>query len=403
MWIVVKGSHLIRQRVQETIADLENSSGFCSFKSTVSSFTSTLATHLVLCDWCDENWRWYLAFLETRLQDLTQQCLNLDIPKASSFVAPNSFQKVEQPSSILQRTWSDITKHTTRTLSKRSTSSGVIFEKTMFQPSFPQPPAATPQSPDEAPRRLFPPVLPPGVGDSKSRHHADKDELYSATTLQEVQVIEEKLNQVILVLKSNTKIVQAISEHYQSVMNSNDCPSEISSGCRTAIAHFKRRIENIIGDLEIQYLSADMLLRLLQTRKGLLSGLLNRRDIEANKELSVKSQYYAKKMEEMAEAMHLLAVKTKQETVSMRVITLVTLFFLPGTFISTVMSTDIIQFPPSQELEGKVFQLKALQLYIFVTVPLMVITFATWGLIYWWVNRRQDFKMFGGHLSGWNS
>jgi hypothetical protein len=39
-------------------------------------------------------------------------------------------------------------------------------------------------------------------------------------------------------------------------------------------------------------------------------------------------------MEAMTEAMHLLAVKTKQETVSMRIITLVTLFFLPGTFIS---------------------------------------------------------------------
>ena len=36
----------------------------------------------------------------------------------------------------------------------------------------------------------------------------------------------------------------------------------------------------------------------------------------------------------MTEAMHLIAVKTKEETVSMRVITLVTLFFLPGTFIS---------------------------------------------------------------------
>jgi hypothetical protein len=32
--------------------------------------------------------------------------------------------------------------------------------------------------------------------------------------------------------------------------------------------------------------------------------------------------------------MHQIAQKTKQETVSMRIITLVTLFFLPGTFIS---------------------------------------------------------------------
>ncbi len=63
-------------------------------------------------------------------------------------------------------------------------------------------------------------------------------------------------------------------------------------------------------------------------------GLLNIRNIEANKELAIKSQISAGKMEAMTKAMHLIAVKTKKETVSMRIITLVTLFFLPGTFIS---------------------------------------------------------------------
>jgi len=61
---------------------------------------------------------------------------------------------------------------------------------------------------------------------------------------------------------------------------------------------------------------------------------LNIRNIEANKELAMKSQISAGKMEAMTKAMHLIAVKTKKETVSMRIITLVTLFFLPGTFIS---------------------------------------------------------------------
>lgn len=133
-------------------------------------------------------------------------------------------------------------------------------------------------------------------------------------------------------------------------------------------------------------------------------------------------------MEAMTEAMHLLAVKTKQETVSMRVITLVTLFFLPGTFISvryllsmyrlvsirpfqllnletdsqfqTVMSTDIVKFPSIQE-SGKVFQLEALQLFLAITLPLMAVTFIAWWVVYWCVNRRQDRKTFGGRFSGW--
>ncbi len=42
----------------------------------------------------------------------------------------------------------------------------------------------------------------------------------------------------------------------------------------------------------------------------------------------------AKNMERMTYDMKEIARKTKAETVSMKIITLVTLFFLPGTFIS---------------------------------------------------------------------
>lgn len=42
----------------------------------------------------------------------------------------------------------------------------------------------------------------------------------------------------------------------------------------------------------------------------------------------------SREMEKLSQHMHVLAIETKQETVSMRVITLVTLFFLPGTFVA---------------------------------------------------------------------
>lgn len=50
--------------------------------------------------------------------------------------------------------------------------------------------------------------------------------------------------------------------------------------------------------------------------------------------LAMKAQQSTENMEVMTKDMHIIAQKTKQETVSMRIITLVTLFFLPGTFIS---------------------------------------------------------------------
>lgn len=56
--------------------------------------------------------------------------------------------------------------------------------------------------------------------------------------------------------------------------------------------------------------------------------------MEASKVLALKTQESTKNMELMTKDMRILALKTKSETVSMRIITLVTLFFLPGTFIS---------------------------------------------------------------------
>ena len=50
--------------------------------------------------------------------------------------------------------------------------------------------------------------------------------------------------------------------------------------------------------------------------------------------MAQEAQKSTDSMELMTKDMQKLAQKTKLETVSMRIITLVTLFFLPGTFIS---------------------------------------------------------------------
>ena len=60
-----------------------------------------------------------------------------------------------------------------------------------------------------------------------------------------------------------------------------------------------------------------------------------------NREIAHKAQASAEKaqvsaynMEKMTSHMQRIAEKTEQETVSMRIVTYLTLFFLPGTFVS---------------------------------------------------------------------
>jgi Mg2+ and Co2+ transporter CorA len=49
-----------------------------------------------------------------------------------------------------------------------------------------------------------------------------------------------------------------------------------------------------------------------------------------------QAQRSSRMMESLTHQMHDIAMQTKQETVSMRIITLVTLFFLPGTFVAVL-------------------------------------------------------------------
>ena len=47
-----------------------------------------------------------------------------------------------------------------------------------------------------------------------------------------------------------------------------------------------------------------------------------------------KAEKSAEKMSHLTKEMHVISAKTIRETISMRVIAIVTLFFLPGTFVS---------------------------------------------------------------------
>lgn len=74
VWMIVKANNLIRNRIKDSCEDqdLYKSYPDSAFDN---SFESTLRTHLVLCSWAGENWRWYINFIEQQIQDLTRGAL----------------------------------------------------------------------------------------------------------------------------------------------------------------------------------------------------------------------------------------------------------------------------------------------------------------------------------------
>ena len=76
LWIVTKG----RRDVLDRYSEFTGPNGRPEDKSyhdSPSSFRSTLATHLLYCNWSTEDWRWYIRWLE----HVVEKEVELSIPK----------------------------------------------------------------------------------------------------------------------------------------------------------------------------------------------------------------------------------------------------------------------------------------------------------------------------------
>jgi len=72
-----------------------------------------------------------------------------------------------------------------------------------------------------------------------------------------------------------------------------------------------------------------------------LIAILDYKSVRMNLENADKQHASATNMEKLTHEMREIALKTEEETISMRVVTIVTLFFLPGTFASVSLAESI--------------------------------------------------------------
>ncbi len=94
---------------------------------------------------------------------------------------------------------------------------------------------------------------------------------FSFSDLQRVQFIEDKANEVLLVLESNMNVLADLKVHYQSIMRSEHFSEELRQECTRDMIRFENRISSITKDLKMQQSRTQTLLRLLADRKNLVS------------------------------------------------------------------------------------------------------------------------------------
>lgn len=83
VWLIIKANALLKHRVR---ADCRENGLYRSPADgdASNSFESTLRTHLVICAWAGQNWRWYINFMEEKAQWLTRGTLTESLNQNST-------------------------------------------------------------------------------------------------------------------------------------------------------------------------------------------------------------------------------------------------------------------------------------------------------------------------------
>ena len=340
-WIIVKGDELMKRRIESATSD-RGPHEPSDFKSMSGAFKTSLETHLIFCDWSAENWRWYINFLEDTFQSMTRGAFSA--PVYVPLLPAAADQLTLQPRtntqfSMFSRTPTHMTENGSLKLAmKHRLPAPRTYENPETGISQPLPPDEDDDGDDGDNDE---PESPLKTSDVKVE---EENRDFSFGKLRKVHKFAEKAHEAVLVLKQNILVLAQLKQYYRSISGRQDFPKDLAESCKDAIDDFELRIDGLENDMQTQILRLETLLRLLEDRKTLvkqmmppkqsaklrkdqLRTILDYQNTQANK-------YSTKSMFTMTEDMNDIARKTKIETVSMKVITLVTLFFLPGTFIS---------------------------------------------------------------------
>jgi len=272
-WVIVKGDELMKERIEDAaeLPPARNTLGGQGQEGI--TFTEALSTHMILCDWSGEHWRWYISYLEEAVREQTGSALAAMVEplvrptpeKASKAVtwnassekrslrSSNTFKSISsiRSSSLFKGRSLSLSSDTSRSVSKPVRSNSIL-----------KPSAANTPPPPQRSNTL--------QSQSSTMPSPAK---FSFADLQRLQLFEDRANEVLLILGSNINVLSALNEHYQSVTKSQHFPEELIRKCENEVERFAKRTLSVIDDLRMHQSRTTTLLRLLADRKSLVCGI----------------------------------------------------------------------------------------------------------------------------------
>ena len=248
-WIIIKANKVLQGRIRSATGP-QGLHKVKSYQEADRAFASTLATHLIVCQWSGENWRWYIDYLEESLQLTTGRTLSPIVKTPTSPTADPSWSPTRQSTYADTHELSDIArvKQPSRPLQQTRPSPSGLDPVTV--------------SNENAAQSLCDP--------SNSLASVGEAE-FTFTDLQKTQNAEEKANAAALILKNNISVFADLEKYYRTLSTSQGWPKDLTTHCGEDMLRFEQDLSSVRNDMQLQLSRVEALLHLIAGRKSLVS------------------------------------------------------------------------------------------------------------------------------------
>ncbi|KAH6631272.1 hypothetical protein F5144DRAFT_570529 [Chaetomium tenue] len=411
VYILLKGNSELAKRIKDA-TDTDRHLRPDAPKTPERSFVASLQVHLIMLEWAVEYWSEYIDGMEDTLRTRSVDAKVAPVEGVASPVRlAESFQR--RGSGFSRR-------GTVRTISRLSSTSRGNGQDNLLEdvPSEPSTPREPPTPTRMTSRTLsgflrratgglespVPEKAPVPERDVLMEKLTELEERFSFNELQRLGLIGDEIDRSLMALEQNDDVVSQVQEQYQTVIASHAFTTLLKGDqCKAELAVFFRRVRTVLRDLAAHRRRLLDLSRTVENDKNMFEALSQHTSIQTSKAFQVVAQTSSDEMMKWTHKMHEIAVKTKQETLSMHVITIFTLIFLPGTFIATFFSSGVLHWDDDGTLGTDwVVRGAGVRLFLSICLPLTVITITIWAVMYAFARRwaRRHAKALGLGLDG---
>ncbi|KIW73674.1 hypothetical protein PV04_01772 [Phialophora macrospora] len=200
---------------------------------------------------------------------------------------------------------------------------------------------------------------------------------YTPDNIQSVQYYEDRTNEATMILESNRDVLAALSKYYEDLLADTDFP--LRQSCRDNIVDFARQLQDAVHDTHMQASRARLVVRIAADRKALVQSHLTSQATAFQHQASQKMEF--------------MTSIAQRDAIMMRIITFITLVYLPATFVSTFFSTDVVKYQDQNDF-GRSFYTSsysklALERWLQITLPLTTVTLTA----AWWFFSREKKRL----------